>query len=1088
MDERQRASEPPPTVLATVIAVPPERVGSVIGPYKLLQQLGEGGFGVVYLAEQDQPVRRQVALKIIKPGMDSAQVIARFESERQALALMDHPHIARVIDAGTTESGHPYFVMELVKGVPITEYCDKNHLSPEARLKLFLDVCQAIQHAHHKGIIHRDIKPSNVLVTLQDGVPVVKVIDFGVAKATAQRLTDRTLFTALGQMIGTPLYMSPEQAGVSTLDVDTRTDVYSLGVLLYELLTGTTPLEAKRLRQAALAEMQRLICEEESPRPSSRLSSLGDTASVVAVNRGLDLKRLTQLLAADLDWIVMKALEKDRNRRYDTPGAFAEDIDRYLRHDAIQARPPSRSYRLQKFMRRNRAAVLTAMIVVASLVTGTTVSAWQAVRATNAEDSALRSAASESLAKQEALAAASAERQAKNEATAAARAEKRAKDDALLAAAAEKKAKDEAVEREAEAKAVLAFVEKRIIAAAMPKGVLGGQGRDITLRQAIDTAVPYVSQSFPKQPLIEARLRLVLGFAFEALNSPDKSAEQNRAALALYTKARGPEHPDTIMSMGHLATSYDSLGRSNEALELREKVLALRKARLGPNHQDTILAMEHLANSYHSVGRIAEALELNKQALELNQATLGPEHSQTLANMNNLALSYDEAGRYVDALELDKRSFQILKTKVGIKNPDTLRIMQNLATDYEHVGKYREAMTLRGQALPLLKTLLGPDHHETLACMESLSGSYMTFGRPRESLEMQEEVVKIRTAKFGVDHPSTVASTHNLAIRYTNLGRFQDAVKVAEETLRRSKAKLGADHPRTLALMHLLAADYSGLGRNADALKLQEETLALRKAKLGPDHPDTLQTMVDLANSHFRLGHKAEAPKLYEAVLPLLKAKMGADHRDTLTCMGNLASAYYAVGRHAEALKLRQETLALVKPKYGPRHPATIGAMKNVAESLVVLHRAGEAIPIIDELIELGVGIGAAADKLARLFSLRLQCLEEIRDAAGCIKTAEMWEKLKRTGDRAAYCYNAACFRAVAAALLRTDKSASAAKQADAEADQAMKHLKEAVASGFKDAAQIKADKDLDSLRGREDLKKLVADLEGDHPSNKAKP
>ena len=406
MDDRQRASEPPPTVLATVISVPPERVGSVIGPYKLLQQLGEGGFGVVYLAEQDQPVRRQVALKIIKPGMDSAQVIARFESERQALALMDHPHIARVIDAGTTESGHPYFVMELVTGVPITEYCDKNHLTPEARLKLFLDVCQAIQHAHHKGIIHRDIKPSNVLVTLQDGVPVVKVIDFGVAKATVQRLTDRTLFTALGQMIGTPLYMSPEQAGVSSVDVDTRTDVYSLGVLLYELLTGTTPLEAKRLRQAALAEMQRLICEEEAPRPSSRLSSLGDRASVVAVNRGLDLKRLTQLLAADLDWIVMKALEKDRNRRYDTPGAFAEDIDRYLRDDAIQARPPSRSYRIRKFVRRNRAAVLTAIVVAASLVTGTTVSAWQAVRATNAEDSALKSAASESLAKQEALAAA----------------------------------------------------------------------------------------------------------------------------------------------------------------------------------------------------------------------------------------------------------------------------------------------------------------------------------------------------------------------------------------------------------------------------------------------------------------------------------------------------------------------------------------------------------------------------------------------------------------------------------------------------------------------------------------------------------
>jgi serine/threonine protein kinase len=350
-----------------------EGPGTVIGPYKLLQQIGEGGFGVVYMAEQTQPVRRMVALKIIKPGMDTAQVIARFESERQALALMDHPNIARVLEAGATASGLPYFVMELVKGVPITEFCDKNHLAPEARLKLFLDVCHAIQHAHHKGVIHRDVKPSNVMVTLHDGVPVVKVIDFGVAKATVQKLTERTLFTAYGQMIGTPLYMSPEQAEMSGLDIDTRSDVYSLGVLLYELLTGTTPLQSKRLRQASYAEMQRLIREEEAPRPSTRLSSLGDSATVLAGNRGMDVKKLAQLLAGDLDWVVLKALNKDRNRRYGTPGNFAEDIERYLRHEAILARPPSTAYKLKKFAQRNRAAVLTAAAVAAALLGGTAV-------------------------------------------------------------------------------------------------------------------------------------------------------------------------------------------------------------------------------------------------------------------------------------------------------------------------------------------------------------------------------------------------------------------------------------------------------------------------------------------------------------------------------------------------------------------------------------------------------------------------------------------------------------------------------------------------------------------------------------------
>ena len=390
MSEAQPASHQAGTASTVLAGLPAERVGSVIGPYKLLQQIGEGGFGLVYMAEQDKPVRRTVALKIIKPGMDSAEVIARFESERQALALMDHPNVAKVLDAGATRSGHPFFVMELVKGVPITEFCDKNRCSPEARLKLFRDVCHAIQHAHQKGIIHRDIKPSNVLVTLHDGEPVVKVIDFGVAKAIAQKLTERTLFTAHGQMIGTPAYMSPEQAEMSGLDIDTRTDVYSLGVLLYELLTGTTPLEAERLREAGYAEMQRMICEQDPPRPSTRLSSLKDSATVLAGNRGLDVKRLVKLLSGDLDWIVMKSLEKERNRRYATPGNFAEDVERYLRHEAIAARPPSSAYRLKKFAQRNRVAVLTSALVAIALVGGSAVAIWQAIRATNAERSALQ--------------------------------------------------------------------------------------------------------------------------------------------------------------------------------------------------------------------------------------------------------------------------------------------------------------------------------------------------------------------------------------------------------------------------------------------------------------------------------------------------------------------------------------------------------------------------------------------------------------------------------------------------------------------------------------------------------------------------
>src|SRR5262245_36497263 len=334
---------------ATIDRPVSEMPGTQIGPYKLLQQIGEGGMGVVYMAEQSEPVRRRVALKIIKPGMDSQQVIARFEAERQALALMDHVNIARVLDAGATETGRPYFVMELVHGVPITQYCDDNRLTPRARLELFTPVCQAIQHAHQKGIIHRDIKPSNVMVTLYDGKPVPKVIDFGVAKATEQKLTERTLFTQYGTMVGTLEYMSPEQAEMSALGVDTRSDIFSLGVLLYELLTGSTPLSNKRVREAAYPEIIRIIKEEEPPMPSTRLSDSGEALLTISAQRQIEPAKLTRLVRGELDWIVMKCLEKDRNRRYETANSLAADVQRYLNDEAVLACPPSTWYRVRKF-------------------------------------------------------------------------------------------------------------------------------------------------------------------------------------------------------------------------------------------------------------------------------------------------------------------------------------------------------------------------------------------------------------------------------------------------------------------------------------------------------------------------------------------------------------------------------------------------------------------------------------------------------------------------------------------------------------------------------------------------------------------
>ena len=356
-----------------------EGPGSRIGPYKLLQKIGEGGMGTVYMAEQEKPVRRRVALKIIKPGMDTDQVVARFEAERQALALMDHNNIAKVFDAGATDTGRPYFVMELVNGIPITDYCDRANLSPRERLELFIPVCQAIQHAHQKGVIHRDVKPSNILVTLHDGKPVPKVIDFGIAKAISQRLTERTMFTQFGAVVGTLEYMSPEQAEMSGMDVDTRTDIYALGVLLYELLTGTTPLQRGSLREAAFAEILRRIREEDPQKPSTRISESGENLASISAHRKTEPVRLARLVRGELDWIVMKSLEKDRSRRYETANGFAKDIQRYLEGDPVEACPLSASYKLKKYARKHRAALATVGAFAFLLVAATLVSAGLAL-------------------------------------------------------------------------------------------------------------------------------------------------------------------------------------------------------------------------------------------------------------------------------------------------------------------------------------------------------------------------------------------------------------------------------------------------------------------------------------------------------------------------------------------------------------------------------------------------------------------------------------------------------------------------------------------------------------------------------------
>ena len=836
-----------------------EHAGAIIaGKYALLEVIGEGGMGSVWRAKQSEPVKRFVAVKLIKAVMDSKAVLARFEAERQALAMMDHPNIAKILDGGLHDN-RPYFVMELVKGVPITEYCDRHKLTPKERLELFVPVCQAIQHAHQKGIIHRDIKPSNVLIALYDDKPVPKVIDFGIAKATGGALTEHSIETAFGGVVGTPQYMSPEQASLNNLDIDTRSDVYSLGVLLYELLTGSPPFARKELQKAGLLEILRVVREEEPPRPSTKLST-ADALPSLSANRSTEPKKLTGLLRNELDWIVMKALEKDRARRYETANGLAADVNRYLCGEAVLAHPPSATYRVMKFARRNRGQVIAASLVLLALlagIAGTTVGLFEAKKqerlALDARQAEADRAEGERLAKLDAQA---------NEKLAG---------DRLVQVEAERTkadaAKVEAQEKAAEANAMGQFFEDKVFAAARPKGQPGGLGAGVTLRDAVVASLPALEKGLADQPRAESRLRMALGLTFLELAEFELARDQFERSRALFTKLRGPEHPDTLKVMNNLAISYAGLNRPADALKLREETLAIQNRVLPKDDLNTLRSMINLAVSYDALNRPTDALKLCEETLAIQRRVLPKDHSDIFTSMNNLANSYATLNRPAEALKLREETLDGRRRALPKDQPDTLSSMVNVASSLLILGHPIDAAKLLEEALAIQKRVLPPDHPHTLACMTNLAACYEALNRPADAIKLREETLAIKKRVLPKDHPDTLTSMNNLAASYAKANRLDDAVKLLEETLEIRNRVLPKDHPDTLASMFNVAVLYLATNRVADAAKLLEDVRAIRKRALPKDHPDTLNTLSVLASCLIELGRGVEAVPLLDEFL-----------------------------------------------------------------------------------------------------------------------------------------------------------------------------------------------------------------------------
>ncbi len=840
-----------------------DEAGTIVGNYKLLQPIGEGGMGTVWMAEQFVPVKRKVALKIVKLGMDTKQVIARFEAERQALAVLDHPHIAKVLDGGMTDEGRLYFVMELVKGVPITKFCDDAKLSIQERLALFIQVCDAITHAHAKGIIHRDIKPSNVLVTLHDGTPVVRVIDFGIAKATNQELTERTLFTEYGQIIGTPEYMAPEQAAMSGLDIDTRADVYGLGALLYELLTGSKPFDLQDLRSKGYGEMLRVIREEDPPKPSTRASTSGEDTGRLSIARQLGTGELPRRLQGDLDWIVLKSMEKDRARRYETANGFAKDVQRYLDDEPVVARPPSRGYVLSKFVKRHRTGVVAAAFVALALVLGVIGTVYGLLRATEGRQRAERAEAKTAL---------------------------------ELARATE----------------VKQLIKDMLVAA----GPLVAQGEDTTLlKRILDDTSARLLEGGVEDELVAAELHFVVGSTYRLLGLHDVAEPHVLAAQAIRERRLGRDHPDSVSALTRVGLLRLYQGRYEEAEGNFVDALERSQRVHGPDAVETLESEASLATVYSQMGRFREAERVSGEVLAKARRALGPEHERLPGFLLTRANTLSDLER-PEARERMQESYDLLVETLGPDHPGTLNAQTNLASleiGYEH---YEEAEALLEDNLRRKIRVLGESHPDTLRAVLGVLRLHLAKGEVTEAAAMAERFGRLARERYGEQSELALYFELGLARIEQTRGQVAEAIDRVEAALDLSEEAFGPDARLTLSLLTELAVLRLGAADLDEAARAAERSLEARRRVQGPGHPETLREQLRLASIRHLQRSYDEAYRLNQDALTRLEEAVGPTHPSVIRDATRMASMLFTQNRLDEAQTLAAHTMAKAREAF----------------------------------------------------------------------------------------------------------------------------------------------------------------------------